>query len=167
MPRSCTACSHPEAFVINEAIVGLGSGKSSNRAIASQFGLDKEAIRRHKEHIPELLVKASQAAEVADAEQLLAKIEDLYNEALAVLEAGKSSEDYRLVLLAIDRAGKQLETLSEIRGILSRQPQVNIMIDERVQTAILSALEPYPAAGYAVAEALGPFAEALEAGPAR
>jgi hypothetical protein len=160
VPRECTVCSHPESFSINEAIVGVGEeGKKSNRTIAKHYGVDHNAVQRHKQHIPELLLKASQALEVADADALLAKIEDLYAEAIEVLEAGKGEQDHRLVLSAKDRAGKQLETLAELRGELDRRPTVNIALVEhpdykRLEDVLTGALEPYPAARYAVADAL-------------
>jgi hypothetical protein len=119
VPRECTVCAHPESFAINEDILGLSEGrKRSNRVIARQYGLHHDAVQRHKQHIPELLIKASRALEVADADALLEKVEDLYAEAIGVLEAGKGEDDHRLVLSAIDRAGKQLETLAELRGEL-------------------------------------------------
>ena len=156
MPRECTVCAHPRSFAINEALV---IEKGSNRSIAKHFGVNHNAVQRHRQHIPELLVKASRALEVADADALLAKVEELYAEAIAVLEAGKGEADYRLVLSAIDRAGKQLETLAELRGELNRQPTVNIALVEhpdyrRLEDVLTRALEPYPAARYAVADAL-------------
>jgi hypothetical protein len=156
MPQKCTVCVHPEAFAINEAIVDGGS----NRSIAKQYGVSDASVQRHKAHIPELLLKASRAMEVADADGLLSKIEDLYAEAIEVLEAGKQGDDYRLVLLAIDRAAKQLETLAEMRGELNRAAMVNIALVEhpsykRLENTIAGALEPYPEVRWAVADALG------------
>ncbi len=160
MPRECTVCAHSESFAINEDILGLSEGrKKSNRVIARQYDLHHDVVQRHKQHIPELLVKASRALEVADADALLEKVEDLYSEAIAVLEAGKGEADHRLVLSAIDRAGKQLETLAELRGELNRAPTVNIALVEhpdyrRLEDVLTRTLEPYPAARYAVAGAL-------------
>jgi len=156
MAQPCSVCTHEGVLSINEALVIEGK---SNRAIARQFGLHHDAVRRHRAHIPELLVKASQAMEVADADALLDKVEDLYAEAKAVLEAGKGESDHRLVLMAIDRAGKQLETLAEMRGELNRQPQVNVALVHhpdyaRLREAIVAALEPHPEARWAVAAAL-------------
>jgi hypothetical protein len=152
--RPCTICSHPEAFAINEALV---LEKKSNRSTAKQYGVDHNAIQRHKQHIPELLLKASRALEVADADALLAGVENLYAEALAVLETGKDSADLRLVLAAIDRAGKQLETLAELRGELNRQPTVNIVLTAewaRIRAAMMDALGPYVEARVAVSRKL-------------
>jgi hypothetical protein len=154
--QPCSVCSHPDATLINQALI---IERQSNRAITRQYDLSKDAVRRHREHVPQLLVKASQAMEVANADALLDRIEDLYAEAKGVLEAGKGESDHRLVLMAIDRAGKQLETLAEMRGELNRQPQVNVALVHhpdyaRLREAILVALEPHPEARWAVAAAL-------------
>lgn len=158
MPRECTVCAHPESFAINEDILGLSEGrKKSNRSIANQYGVDHNAIQRHKQHIPELLLKASRALEVADADALLEKVEDLYAEAITVLEAGKGEADHRLVLAAIDRAGKQLETLGELRGELNRQPTVNLHMSSEwleLRTVIVQALEPHSEARESVLRAI-------------
>jgi hypothetical protein len=154
--QPCSVCSHPDATLINEALV---VERQANRRIAAQYGLSEQSIRRHRQHIPQLLLKASQAMEVADADALLDRIEDLYSEAKGVLEAGKGESDHRLVLLAIDRAGKQLETLAEMRGELNRQPTVNMALIAhpdygRLRSAIVGALEDHPEARWSVAAAL-------------
>jgi hypothetical protein len=154
VPQVCSVCAHSEAFAINEALV---IEKRSNRSIAKQYSFNHNAVQRHRAHIPELLVKASEAMEVADADELLERIQGLYEEAMAVLEAGKDSDDYRLVLSAIDRAGKQLEILAEMRGTLDRRPQVNFILTEewvRIRTTLVTALEPFPEARVAVASRL-------------
>ena len=58
MPRACTICTAKDAVTINEDLVLRGK---SNRAISRQYGLHHDAVRRHREHIPDLLVKASAA----------------------------------------------------------------------------------------------------------
>jgi hypothetical protein len=45
-------------------------------------------------------------------------------------------------------------------GELDDRPQVNVLIDARVQAVILEALEPYAEARYAVAHALKELKEA-------
>jgi hypothetical protein len=160
--RECMACSHPESFAINEAIV---VEKRSNRNIAKQFGLDYQVIYRHREHIPELLVKASQAMEIANADALLDKVEDLRVKAMAVLEEAEAAHDHQIMLAAIDRASNQLKLLAQLLGKLheikvQNNTQVNIIaLSEhpdyrRFQDVLARALAPYPAARYAVADAL-------------
>ena len=76
---------------------------------------------------------------------------------MAVLEAAKTDGDPRLVLSAIDRAGKQVERLAELRGDISRQPVANIVLSPEwaaLKTTILDALRQYPDALSAVADAI-------------
>jgi hypothetical protein len=154
VPRPCTVCRHDEHHAVNVALVH----REPYRHIAKRFGVSTAALQRHSsEHIPELLLQAKHATEIADADDLLAKIQDLYQEAMAVLEAGKDGADHRLVLSAIDRAGKQLEILAEMRGALDRRPQVNFILTEewvRIRTTLVTALEPFPEARVAVASRL-------------
>jgi len=57
MSQACIVCSHPASFEINEALI---MEKRSNRRTAAQYGVTEQAIRRHRQHIPLLLIKASQ-----------------------------------------------------------------------------------------------------------
>jgi hypothetical protein len=151
MPRVCSICSHGEAHAINVALVH----REPYRNIASRHEVSTGALQRHsKDHLPELLVKASEAAKVADANDLLARVEDLWEEAVAVLEAAKGDYDHRVVLAAIDRAGRQLELLARLRGALNERPVVNILISPEwvaIRSAMMEALEPYREARVAVA----------------
>jgi hypothetical protein len=49
LARSCSVCQHEDSVLINEALVVQGL---SNRAMTRQFGLSKDAVRRHWQHIP-------------------------------------------------------------------------------------------------------------------
>jgi hypothetical protein len=154
MPRTCTVCSHDEHHAINVALVH----RDPYRTISDRYGLSQTALKRHsKEHIPELLVKAKEASEVAEADHLLARVEELWQEAIAVLEAAKDAHDHRVVLSAIDRASRQLELLGRLRGELNEQPVFNIITHPEyvaARTLIVQALEPYQQAKEAVVRAL-------------
>ena len=155
MPRLCSVCSHPQAFEINEAILGLGEdGKLSNGAISKRYMLDDSAVQRHKAHIPELLLKAKEGMEAYDAAAILAKIRDLELETLEQLEAAKEDEDRKHVLAAIREQRANLELVSRIAKLISDAPQINVLIAPHVQALIFSALEDYPEARVAVSEAL-------------
>jgi hypothetical protein len=84
MPRVCTVCAHPDVFTINERLVGIGA-KPSLRNIAKQFDLNYQAVHRHREHIPEMLSRASRAEEVAEADSLLERLESLHSRTEAIL----------------------------------------------------------------------------------
>jgi len=74
MPRRCSVCDHPERQKVDEALV---TG-APYRSIAKQFALSESAVYRHKaEHLPARLAKAREAAEVAQADDLLAQVHNL------------------------------------------------------------------------------------------
>ena len=153
MPRTCTVCSHDLRHEINVALVQ----REPYRAIARQYGLGRDALARHsREHLPKLLVEASQAVEVAKGEQLLARVEELRGEAMGVLAAAKEEHDHRTVLAAIDRASRQLELLARLLGEL-QENQINIHLHPEwleLRGVIVTALEPHPAARNSILRAL-------------
>src|SRR5437667_3256730 len=98
MPRVCTVCSHGDRPAINAAPVA-GEPK---RAIAARFGLSESAVKRHAaEHLPATLLKAAQAAEVADAEALLDQVNAIGRRARADETQAASASDVRAALLAL------------------------------------------------------------------
>jgi hypothetical protein len=123
VPRECTVCNHPDAVLINEHLVGIG-GKLSNRAIARQYDLHHDAVQRHRQHVPELLVKASQAMEVAEADSLIDQMRDLQRRALSILDKAEDAEDLRACLVS-NRVGLGgAESAPFTRGTASRGPSL-------------------------------------------
>jgi hypothetical protein len=159
MPQACTVCSNPDAVLINEALVLY---KQSNRSIAQQYNVHHSAVQRHREHIPELLVKASLAQEVADADLLLEKLQGLEDDARVALEATRSKEEWRTYLAAISEIREQIKLLAQVSGKLAEvqiNTQVNVALTahpdyRKYEDAIALALADYPEARWAVAEAL-------------
>ena len=158
MPRTCTVCAHEDAVLINEALVVQGQ---SNRAITRQYALSKDAIRRHREHIPELLLKASQAMEVAEADALLDQVRDLQQHALDILDKAEEAGELRTALAAISQARGNLELLGKLAGQLQQEGATNIQIAlvehpdyQRLEELIFRALEHHHSARWDVAEAL-------------
>jgi hypothetical protein len=156
VPRECTVCAHPDREAIDRALVG----DSSNLSVSSLFGVSESAVRRHKaKHLPAKLVMAQAAEEVAQADDLLAQVRDLQARTLAILQAAESTRQHRTALSAIREARSNLELLAKLLGELDEQPTVNIALVEhpdyrRLEDNLTRALEPYPAARYAVADAL-------------
>jgi hypothetical protein len=154
MPRTCTVCAHGEAHAINVALVNSGG----NRRIAARYGLSEAAIRRHRaEHIPQLLAKAAEAVEVADADDLLAEVRDLQARTLAILEATEETNEHRIALAAIREARGNLELLAKLLGELDERPVVNLTLSPawlELRAVIVAALEPYSDARGAVLRAL-------------
>ena len=154
MPRRCTVCSHDEAHAINVALVQGGG----NRRIATQYGLSEAAIRRHRaEHIPQLLVKATEATEAAEADALLEDVRDIHRRTLAILRATEAAQEHRTALAAIREARGNLELLAKLLGQLDERPVVNLTVSPEwleLRALIVGALEPHPDARGAVLRAI-------------
>jgi hypothetical protein len=159
LPRPCSVCSHRYVALIDDALV-----KSvPYRRIATEFEASEEALRRHKrEHLPELIAKAHEAEEATRADDLLGELRAIRDSILRLAEKAEESEDYRTALAGHTSRFKYVELLGEVREIIDRRPQVNILISPEARDTIVGALLPYDAARRAVIGALEEL-EALEA----
>lgn len=152
MPRRCTVCAHPEVEAINRALVG----GAPYRSVANRYeSLSQAAVQRHQEnHIPATLAKASEAQDVAAADDLLAQVRDLQARTLAILEAAEGVSQHRTALSAIREARNNLELLAKLLGELDDSPTVNVLISPQwieIRTVLLEVLAAYPEARSAVA----------------
>lgn len=156
MPRVCTICTHDRRAEIDKALV---DGEPL-RNIAGRFGTSATTLHRHKaEHLPVALVKATAAAEVAQADDLLAQVRDLQRRSLDILAQAENAGDLRVALAAIGQARGNLELLARLLGELQDQRvQIAVLVASpewaRLRAVILAALDAHPAARLAVAEAI-------------
>jgi hypothetical protein len=130
------------------------------RTIATQFSVTASALQRHKTtHIPPMLAKAAAMADVVEGSTLLDRLKALNRETAAILREARmdESKDNGLALKAIARAEKQIELEGRLLGELNEGSTVNVLLTPEwttVRTAILKALDGYPAARLAVAGAI-------------
>lgn len=153
MPPKCTICHHPSREAIDAAIV---SGETL-RDIAQRFAVSRDALYRHKAHIPTAVATAREAGEVAEADRLLLTVRDLLQAAIGTIAQAESGGDLRTKLAAIREARETAKLLLEVYGELQTQPTFNIIMAPEwveVRTVVLQALTPYPDARLAVAGAL-------------
>src|SRR5215210_4282158 len=154
MPRSCSVCTHDEHHAIDVALVQ----REPYRRIAPHYGLSERSLRRHaKEHLPELLVKAKEAVDVADADSLLERVESLYKRTEAILKAAEDNKEYSTALAAIRECRGNLELLGRVTKELESAPTLNLHLNPEwieIRTTIVAALEPHPAARESVLKAL-------------
>ena len=154
MGRTCTICTHDESHTINVALVRRGT----YRDIAGQYNVSKSALKRHsQDHIPKLLVEASEALAVAEADDLLSRIESLQARTIAILEATEGTHDHRTALAAIREARANLELIGEVTKELDRAPSLNLHLNPewlQIKAVLITALEPHPAAKADVVRAL-------------
>jgi hypothetical protein len=152
--RVCTVCTHDQAHSINVALVH----HEPYRALARQYGVSKDALRRHsREHIPQLLLEATRALEVADADGLLEQVRDLQRRALSILDQAEDAGELRTALAAIAQARGNLELLGKLAGELAQEGQVNIHLNAEwleIRALIFDALSSHPRALHDVRTAL-------------
>ena len=156
MSQVCSVCTHPDSLDINEALVIEGH---SNRRVARQFGLHHDAVRRHRKHIPQLLLRAAEDFQSYEAASILARVEHLEHETLEVLETLKDEEDpdQRAILLAIREQRANIELIAKVRQLIDQAPQVNILLTQewvRIENAMFAALKDYPQAAASVGAAM-------------
>ena len=154
MPRSCATCEHPERAAIDRALVG----GASNRSVASLYDLSEASIRRHKRnHLARKLVMAEKAAEVAEADNLLDRLEALQSRTLAILQATEETHEHRVALAAIREARSNIELIGEVTRELDRAGTINLELSPewlQLRGVIVAALAPHPAALDSVRRAL-------------
>lgn len=155
MPRTCTICRRPDRAAIDTALV---AETSSNRRIATHYGLSEAAIRRHRaEHLPGHLVKAAEEEDVRNAIDVYRQLRDVNDAVTAVLNHAQRDGDGGLVLKASDRILKQLELQARLIGELENGNTINVVVSPQwveLRTTILTTLAPYPEARLALASAL-------------
>ena len=156
MTRTCTVCSHEKRYEIDRLLVNR---EASYRGIASRYSLTQAAVGRHVSggHIAELLTKAHEAEQAAEADDLLADIVRIRQSAFDLLDLAERSHEWRARLGAIRECRENIRILAELRGKLATQGATNILVNPEyveARTLIVQALEAYPAAREAVLRAL-------------
>ena len=154
MARHCSVCVHPEVEAMNlELVDGI-----STRKVAEKYGLSASPMARHKKHLPPELF---QPAEVRRASAAIQRIGELDRRVDEIYAAATAGNDPKLALRALKELRQVLETYAKLTGEMQTAAVQNTLIltqaPEWVSTrsAILQALEPYPAARGAVVAALG------------
>jgi len=122
MTRVCTVCSHPKRREIDAEIA---AGTGTKTAIASKYGLNRQAIAYHAEHhLPKALVQAERARDVANANVVIAQVNDLVTHSRSVLDWARENMKLgprygRLVLQAV----RELRVLSERLAKIAKELQ--------------------------------------------
>ena len=100
---------------------------------------------------------AEKAAVVAEADNLLDRLEALQSRTLAILEAAEQERDHRMALAAIAQARRNLEVVGEITKELDRAGTIKLELSPewlQLRGVIVAALAPHPAALDSVRRAL-------------
>lgn len=154
MSRPCAACNHPKRNEIDATLIA----GTSCREISALFSVSPYSLQRHKEkHLPQIMTKAKDAAEVAHGHDLLKQVWALQRKATSLLLQAEKSGDVRTALAGVREVRGCIELLAKITGEISDATTININLNPQwieTRTVIVSALAGYPEARVAVAEAL-------------
>lgn len=125
MPRVCTICMRTDREGIDTALVG---GNATLRDIARQHGVTKDALSRHRSHITEALAKATEAGEVAKADDLLARIRELEAQAKGIQAKAEKAGDLKTALAAVREQTRIIELLARLAGELESRTHVDVSV---------------------------------------
>jgi len=156
MARVCTVCAHAEREAIDKLLIA----GVALRDIAGRYGLSKSSLERHKaNHVPAALAQAKEAAEVAQADDLLGELRKLQKITMGLLSQGYSAGDLRVAVAAVGQARANLELMAEITGELERRNLTQIAIVQSpawqaLRDGLIRGLLPIPGAVERVGEIL-------------
>lgn len=180
MSRRCSVCDHPRRREIDRALVA----GSSLTQTAKVYDLSVSALFRHrKEHLAALLEKAKECSLGSEAQDLVRHRQAVENEesahaldlrqqlkvvnaaCLEVLRQARSDARQTTLLQAVDRIHRQIALQAQLLGGMPQGDTENEPMPSQwalIRQVILEALQPFPDARIAVAEALGTLTD-LEA----
>ena len=153
----CKVCAHPERPQIDAAIA---SGMN-NSAAATQWGLSRDSVRRHRDaHLSLALAAVASQRETAGATKAVDRAEVLYTKAQAILDAAQEEGKAGLSLAALRELRGIVELLARLTGELDERPTVQVLNVTgspewaQVRNVLLGALAGFPEAHGSVAAAL-------------
>ena len=122
MLQRCSICIHENADEINyELLRG-----TPLRKIAEQYGVSSTALFRHKKHLPAALIQAKEAEDIAQTDDLLKKIVELCEKAIAIVDKAESAGDLRTALLGIREAKGYVELLAKMQIVILEKQQEEV-----------------------------------------
>ncbi len=95
--------------------------------------------------------------DVAEADDLLSRLEALQSRTLAVLEAAEGTQNYSIALAAIRESRSNLELIGRLTRELESAPTFNLYLSPEwleLRAVIVAALEPFSEAKESVLRAL-------------
>ena len=110
MPRICMACSHAERGAIDKA---LATGEPL-RNIAKRVSISPAGLLRHKSHVAQAIVKASQNREERLGDSLLDDMRRVQRKAWELLSRTESEGDHRGSIVALREVRECLQSFGEM-----------------------------------------------------
>ena len=122
MGQTCKTCHHPGKEAIDKALL---KGEPY-RSVAKQYDASPPSVYRHQQdHLPAVMVKAVEAADVAHGESLLEQLKGLQVKALGILTKAEQAGDLRTALMAVREVRGTLELVGKVTGELVNRHEVS------------------------------------------
>lgn len=152
--NKCSVCKHKDVNEINTKLV---SGVSPKQ-LADDYGLGFMSLYRHKDnHLPKTLVRAKQLQEESAADDLLDRVESIFERAWVLMEKAETDGKYQPAVSALKECRSCLELTGRLIGELRTGTEINIHYNPefvQIRQQITEALLPFPEARQAVVKAL-------------
>jgi len=150
----CEICTHPDKETINQRLLQ----GCSVRKVSEEFDVGRMSVQRHRHnHLPHELVKSKRLQEMQEADELVNRIDDLYQQAYEILKEARTQQKFSQAVMAIKEARSSLELLAKISGDLKSGTQVNLTYSPQwteLRAVLVDTLEPYPEVATKVVHAL-------------
>ncbi len=117
MPQTCTICRHEERAAIDESLV---AGEPM-RNIAKQTRTSLASLHRHRGHIADTVIRASETRSDELGVSLLSKIHAMEAEAQRLGKKAESEGDLRAALLALRELGRAFELQGRLLGAFGHE----------------------------------------------
>jgi hypothetical protein len=105
LPRICTVCTHNDREKIDRAL----AGGEVIRGISRNFRVSEDALSRHKAHVSQAIVKASERREERLGDSLFEEMRRMNRKAWELLGKAESEGDYRGAIVGLREARECIE----------------------------------------------------------
>jgi hypothetical protein len=123
VPRKCSICIHNRRREIEQAML---SGVSY-RVVAQRCAVSRDAVVRHRRHLPAALERAQELKEVVHGDSLLAQLRELTSEAQRLKAIAEEAGDYRAALAAVRELCRIVELMAKLSGELDSHSETKIL----------------------------------------
>ena len=123
MPRKCSLCIHDRREQIEQVLL-CGD---SYRMVAQRFAVSRDAVVRHRRHLPTALAHARELKEVFHGDSLLAQLRELTSEAQRLKVTAEKAGDYRAALAAVRELCRIVELMAKLSGELDSHSETKIL----------------------------------------
>ena len=122
VPRKCSICMDERRQDIEQAMLSGGS----YRVVAQRFAVSRDAVVRHRRHLPAVLARAQELDGVAHGDSLLAQLRELTSEAQRLKGIAERAGDYRAALAAVRELCRIVELMAKLSGELDSHSETKI-----------------------------------------